>query len=97
MRNFMLPLPRTTFHAPHLFHGRAKLLALAAICAAGLPGPLPAQWSTGSGGTIYYHGGSVGIGTASPSEKLEVGDGYGPRRNCYQWRKQRIVRGLYLG
>ena len=72
----MLPL-RTVLVASHLFRRRAKLLALVAICAAGFPNRLPAQslWANGSGGTIYYNGGSVGIGTASPSEKLELGDG----------------------
>ena len=78
MRNSMLPLPRIIFDAPDQFHCYAKLLALIAICAAGLPSPVSAQWSTGSGGTIYYNGGNVGIGTASPSERLEVGDGTGP-------------------
>ena len=29
-------------------------------------------WTSGSGGTIYYNGGNVGIGTASPNAKLEV-------------------------
>ena len=77
MRNSMCPLPRKLFEAPPLFRRRAKLLTLVAICAAGLPSSLPAQsqWANGSGGTIYYNGGSVGIGTSSPSEKLELGDG----------------------
>jgi trimeric autotransporter adhesin len=30
------------------------------------------QWTTGSGGAIYYNGGNVGVGTASPGQKLEV-------------------------
>ncbi len=30
------------------------------------------QWSTGSGGTIYYNGGNVGIGTAAPTQRLDV-------------------------
>jgi hypothetical protein len=33
------------------------------------------QWIT-SGSNIYYNTGNVGIGTASPSDKLEVQDGY---------------------
>jgi hypothetical protein len=31
-----------------------------------------AQWATGSGGTIYYNGGNVGIGTTNPTRLLEV-------------------------
>jgi hypothetical protein len=37
-----------------------------------LVSPLSAQWSSGSGGSIYYSGGNVGIGTASPVRALEV-------------------------
>jgi hypothetical protein len=48
------------------------LLIVAAACAICLPGSLRAQWSTGSGGTIYYNGGDVGIGTASPSTSLHI-------------------------
>jgi hypothetical protein len=32
------------------------------------------HWSSGTGGAIYYDGGNVGIGTASPTQKLQVGD-----------------------
>lgn len=30
------------------------------------------QWTNGAGGTIYYSGGNVGIGTTTPSQKLVV-------------------------
>jgi hypothetical protein len=33
---------------------------------------LAADWSDGTGGAIYYNGGNVGIGTATPTEELEV-------------------------
>jgi len=33
------------------------------------------QWSNGTSGVIYYNSGNVGIGTASPSAKLEVDTG----------------------
>ena len=51
---------------------RSGLLALAAVCAALLPFHLSAQWSTGSGGAIYYNGGNVGIGTATPLYKFDI-------------------------
>jgi hypothetical protein len=34
--------------------------------------PVYAQWATGSGGTISYAGGNVGVGTSSPTAQLEV-------------------------
>ncbi|MFL5765479.1 MAG: hypothetical protein ACJ77K_16155 [Bacteroidia bacterium] len=48
-------------------------------------GSVPAGlWSTGSGGKIYYNGGKVGIGTATPNFKLDV-DG-----------DMRVTQDLYL-
>ena len=55
--------------------GRIVRLGCLAICAALLPGLLlgqTSQWSNGSGGTIYYNGGNVGIGTPSPAAPLTV-------------------------
>jgi hypothetical protein len=49
------------------------LLASAAILFA-IPGAAVAQWSSGSGGAIYYDGGSIGVGTASPQKQLHIGD-----------------------
>ena len=47
----------------------------AAIAAALALAPHPAlsqQWTSGSGGAIYYNGGNVGIGVASPQAPLQV-------------------------
>jgi hypothetical protein len=41
------------------------------LCLAFLQHPLLAQWQT-NGGTIYYNGGNVGIGTSSRGERLRV-------------------------
>jgi hypothetical protein len=47
-----------------------NLLILGAFCVFGVPAW--AQWTIGSGGAIYYNGGNVGIGTASPGNNLDV-------------------------
>ena len=39
-------------------------------------------WSAGSGGAIYYSGGSVGIGTSTPSYELHVGTFGGLAQVC---------------
>jgi hypothetical protein len=54
---------------------RAGALGLAAIAALCLPDVAVGQWSTGSGGAIFYNNGNVGIGTANPVGKLSIGAG----------------------
>jgi len=49
-------------------------LAFAGMALVGRPA-WAQQWTSGSGGTIYYNGGSVGIGTAYPEAKLDVDGG----------------------
>lgn len=51
---------------------RALIAGLAVVCMAAAPRPAWGQWTTGSGGTIYYNGGNVGIGTASSDRRLTV-------------------------
>jgi hypothetical protein len=43
------------------------------VLAAFLPGSISGQqWTTGSGGAIYYNGGNVGVGTTAPTAYLHL-------------------------
>jgi hypothetical protein len=57
--------------------GPIAAFIIATICAAGIPSTLRCQtpWSTGSGGSIYYNGGNVGIGTSNPTITLHIATG----------------------
>lgn len=51
---------------------RSFRLVVGSLLWIALPAIALSQWTTGSGGTIYYSGGNVGIGTTTPSRTLSV-------------------------
>ncbi len=53
-------------------HPEAWIIGLAAVWMASAPSPAWGQWTGGPTGPIYYNGGSVGIGTATPGARLNV-------------------------
>jgi hypothetical protein len=48
------------------------IIGLAVVWMASAPSAAWGQWTTGSGGIIYYSGGNVGIGTTSPAGTFDV-------------------------
>lgn len=65
-------LPHTITKARESLSTWPRLLCAAAmlICSSA---PLHAQWASGSGGSIYYNSGKVGIGTTAPGVPLSLG------------------------
>jgi hypothetical protein len=53
---------------------RAFFAGVVLAVTAAAPRPACGQWSTGSGGAIYYNGGNVGLGTTGPTSRLHVYD-----------------------
>jgi hypothetical protein len=53
-------------------HTGASIVGLAVVWMASLPCPAWGQWTGGPTGPIYYSGGNVGIGTAAPTNVLNI-------------------------
>ncbi|MFL5764645.1 MAG: hypothetical protein ACJ77K_11940 [Bacteroidia bacterium] len=89
--NFILKSLEGTGNGLVLFDNNGKLNPLVfsgdasqVLLGDGTFGSVPAGlWSTGSGGKIYYNGGKVGIGTATPNFKLDVDGDVRITQNLY--------------